>query len=178
MVLARVSNVKSGWKSMFMVFTTAASDDEQTIVRLAFETIEKIVREHFQHITETVGAAACWAAGTDSSRLTREDLQRTFRSGGGIQCWRLLVLRAREARRRQLRAWHETVPVRGATPAAHHPVITRWAPDPGCAGDHHVHGLRELPDRVHQQPSLPGRRPQRHRLPALLRHEARRRHHR
>lgn len=54
MVLARVGNVKSGWKSMFMVFTTAASDDEQTIVRLAFETIEKIVREHFQHITETV----------------------------------------------------------------------------------------------------------------------------
>lgn len=53
MVLARVGNVKSGWKSMFMVFTTAASDEAPTIVRLAFETIEKIVREHFQHITET-----------------------------------------------------------------------------------------------------------------------------
>jgi Tfp pilus assembly protein PilV len=26
MVLARVTNVKSGWKSMFMVFTTAAGD--------------------------------------------------------------------------------------------------------------------------------------------------------
>ncbi len=53
MVLARVSNVKSGWKSMFMVFTTAASDESQMIVRLAFETIEKIVREHFEFITET-----------------------------------------------------------------------------------------------------------------------------
>ena len=53
MVLARVNNVKSGWKSMFMVFTTAASDDSQMIVRLAFETIEKIVREHFEFITET-----------------------------------------------------------------------------------------------------------------------------
>ena len=53
MVLARVGNVKSGWKSMFMVFTTAAADEAPTIVRLAFETIEKIVREHFQHITET-----------------------------------------------------------------------------------------------------------------------------
>jgi Domain of unknown function (DUF1981) len=53
MVLARVGNVKSGWKSMFMVFTTAASDEAPTIVRLAFETVEKIVREHFQHITET-----------------------------------------------------------------------------------------------------------------------------
>lgn len=53
MVLARVKNVKSGWKSMFMVYTTAASDDSQMIVRLAFETIEKIVREHFDFITET-----------------------------------------------------------------------------------------------------------------------------
>ena len=53
MVLAKVNNVKSGWKSMFMVFTTAASDESQMIVRLAFETIEKIVREHFDYITET-----------------------------------------------------------------------------------------------------------------------------
>ncbi|KAL3151968.1 hypothetical protein ABBQ32_001092 [Trebouxia sp. C0010 RCD-2024] len=53
MVLARVGNVKSGWKSMFMVFTTAAGDEQPTIVRLAFETIEKIVREHFDFITET-----------------------------------------------------------------------------------------------------------------------------
>jgi len=53
MVLARVNNVKSGWKSMFMVFTTAAGDKDPTIVRLAFDTIEKIVREHFNHITET-----------------------------------------------------------------------------------------------------------------------------
>ena len=59
MVLARVTNVKSGWKSMFMVFTTAASDDSQMIVRLAFETIEKIVREHFEHITETEVGPCC-----------------------------------------------------------------------------------------------------------------------
>ncbi|KAE8665779.1 Brefeldin A-inhibited guanine nucleotide-exchange protein 2 [Hibiscus syriacus] len=30
MVLSRVNNVKSGWKSMFMVFTTAAYDDHKT----------------------------------------------------------------------------------------------------------------------------------------------------
>lgn len=36
-----------------MVFTTAAGDEQQTIVKLAFETIEKIVREHFDFITET-----------------------------------------------------------------------------------------------------------------------------
>ncbi|KAI8465270.1 MAG: hypothetical protein J3K34DRAFT_525495 [Monoraphidium minutum] len=56
MVLARVDNVKSGWKSMFMVFTTAAGDPDPTIVRLAFDTIERIVREHFGHITETEAA--------------------------------------------------------------------------------------------------------------------------
>lgn len=33
MILARVTNVKSGWKSMFMVFTTAANDRDPMIVR-------------------------------------------------------------------------------------------------------------------------------------------------
>nr|GEW39325.1 brefeldin A-inhibited guanine nucleotide-exchange protein 2-like [Tanacetum cinerariifolium] len=53
MVQSRVSNVKSGWKSMFMVFTTAAYDDQRNIVLLAFEMIEKIVRDYFPYITET-----------------------------------------------------------------------------------------------------------------------------
>ncbi len=38
---------------MFMVFTTAANDESPMIVRLAFDTVEKIVREHFDYITET-----------------------------------------------------------------------------------------------------------------------------
>ncbi|KAK1418745.1 hypothetical protein QVD17_27891 [Tagetes erecta] len=53
MVLSRVNNVKSGWKSMFMVFTTAAYDDHKNIVFLAFEIIEKIVQDYFPYITET-----------------------------------------------------------------------------------------------------------------------------
>ncbi|KAJ4966640.1 hypothetical protein NE237_018489 [Protea cynaroides] len=53
MVLSRVSNVKSGWKSVFMVFTTAAADERKNIVLLAFETMEKIVRDYFPYITET-----------------------------------------------------------------------------------------------------------------------------
>ncbi|KAG9136782.1 hypothetical protein Leryth_004541 [Lithospermum erythrorhizon] len=53
MVLSRVSNVKSGWKSVFMVFTTAGADERKNIVLLAFETMEKIVREYFPYITET-----------------------------------------------------------------------------------------------------------------------------
>ncbi|KHN46856.1 Brefeldin A-inhibited guanine nucleotide-exchange protein 2 [Glycine soja] len=53
MVLSRVSNVKSGWKSVFMVFTAAAADERKNIVLLAFETMEKIVRQFFPYITET-----------------------------------------------------------------------------------------------------------------------------
>ncbi|KAL5792560.1 hypothetical protein ACOSP7_001154 [Xanthoceras sorbifolium] len=53
MVLSRVNNVKSGWKSMFMVFTTAAYDDHKNIVLLSFEIIEKIIRDYFPYITET-----------------------------------------------------------------------------------------------------------------------------
>lgn len=53
MVFARVNQVKSGWKIIFMVFTTAAYDDHKNIVLLAFETIEKIVRDYFPYITET-----------------------------------------------------------------------------------------------------------------------------
>ncbi|KAJ8453076.1 hypothetical protein Cgig2_014839 [Carnegiea gigantea] len=80
MVLSRVSNVKSGWKSVFMisqcgpsllqkanlvcaayeffsqVFTTAAADERKSIVLLAFGTMEKIVREYFPYITETESA--------------------------------------------------------------------------------------------------------------------------
>ncbi|KAK9020617.1 hypothetical protein V6N11_010635 [Hibiscus sabdariffa] len=56
MVLSRVSNVKSGWKSVFMVFTAAAADEHKNIVLVAFETMEKIVREYFPHITETEAA--------------------------------------------------------------------------------------------------------------------------
>ncbi|XP_022763827.1 brefeldin A-inhibited guanine nucleotide-exchange protein 1-like isoform X2 [Durio zibethinus] len=56
MVLSRVSNVKSGWKSVFVVFTAAAADERMNIVLLAFETTEKIVREYFPRITETEAA--------------------------------------------------------------------------------------------------------------------------
>lgn len=35
------------------VYTAAAADERKNIVLLAFETMEKIVREYFPHITET-----------------------------------------------------------------------------------------------------------------------------
>ncbi|XP_064973718.1 brefeldin A-inhibited guanine nucleotide-exchange protein 1-like [Musa acuminata AAA Group] len=53
MVLGRVNHVKSGWKSVFTVFTIAAADERKSIVLLAFGTMEKIVRDYFPYITET-----------------------------------------------------------------------------------------------------------------------------
>ena len=38
---------------MFMIFTAAANDEERAVVQLAFETIERIIRDQFEHITET-----------------------------------------------------------------------------------------------------------------------------
>jgi brefeldin A-inhibited guanine nucleotide-exchange protein len=38
---------------MYVCTHTHTGDKEPTIVRLSFDTIEKIVREHFNHITET-----------------------------------------------------------------------------------------------------------------------------
>lgn len=39
--------------SLLQVFTAAAADERKNIVLLAFETMEKIVREYFPYITET-----------------------------------------------------------------------------------------------------------------------------
>jgi brefeldin A-inhibited guanine nucleotide-exchange protein len=52
MVAARVHNIKSGWTPMFMVFACAAADESIQVVRLGFDTIERIVRSHFAHITD------------------------------------------------------------------------------------------------------------------------------
>ena len=43
MILARGENIKSGWKSIFMVFTAAASESDESIVTLAFEITNKIL---------------------------------------------------------------------------------------------------------------------------------------
>jgi len=42
------------------VFTTAASDENPQIVRLAFDTVEKIVREHFHYITGGRAGRLMW----------------------------------------------------------------------------------------------------------------------
>lgn len=51
MVQARAVNIKSGWKSLFGVFLIAASDSDEGIVRLAFETVAMVMRDYFPHIS-------------------------------------------------------------------------------------------------------------------------------
>lgn len=76
MVSSKVKNVKSGWKSMFMVFTTAAYDDHKSIVLLGFDIMERILRDYFPYITETetntfTDCVNCLVAFTNS-RINRE----------------------------------------------------------------------------------------------------------
>ncbi|KAL8142211.1 hypothetical protein V2J09_015243 [Rumex salicifolius] len=76
MVSSKVKNVKSGWKSMFMVFTTAAYDDHKSIVLLGFDIMEKILRDYFPYITETetttfTDCVNCLVAFTNS-RMSRD----------------------------------------------------------------------------------------------------------
>jgi guanine nucleotide-exchange factor len=41
MIKSKVGSIKSGWKSVFMVFTTAAFDDDHRISVIAFENVEQ-----------------------------------------------------------------------------------------------------------------------------------------
>jgi brefeldin A-inhibited guanine nucleotide-exchange protein len=64
MIHARASNVKSGWKSIFAVFKVAAGDPEESIVALAFATVETIMKQFFTLIAESffVECVSCLAA--------------------------------------------------------------------------------------------------------------------
>ncbi|XP_066526560.1 brefeldin A-inhibited guanine nucleotide-exchange protein 2 [Hoplias malabaricus] len=48
MVNSQASNIRSGWKNIFSVFHQAASDHDETIVELAFQTTGHIVMHTFQ----------------------------------------------------------------------------------------------------------------------------------
>ena len=52
MVSGQARNVKSGWKSVFAILS-AAADAEPETGALAFEIVERVIREHFDRITET-----------------------------------------------------------------------------------------------------------------------------
>ncbi|GAB4845824.1 Brefeldin A-inhibited guanine nucleotide-exchange protein 5 [Ancistrocladus abbreviatus] len=51
MIKSKVGSIKSGWRSVFMIFTAAAADDEsESIVESAFENVEQVILEHFDQV--------------------------------------------------------------------------------------------------------------------------------
>ncbi|KAG4190196.1 hypothetical protein ERO13_A07G018300v2 [Gossypium hirsutum] len=50
MIKSKVGSIKSGWRSVFMIFTAAADDDMEPIVESAFENVEQVVLEHFDQV--------------------------------------------------------------------------------------------------------------------------------
>lgn len=41
MIKSKVGNIKSGWRSVFMIFTASADDESESIVESAFENVEQ-----------------------------------------------------------------------------------------------------------------------------------------
>ena len=41
MIKSKVGSIKSGWRSVFMIFTAAADDESEPIVESAFENVEQ-----------------------------------------------------------------------------------------------------------------------------------------
>ncbi|CAJ2650059.1 brefeldin A-inhibited guanine nucleotide-exchange protein 5 isoform X3 [Trifolium pratense] len=50
MIKSKVGNIKSGWHSVFMIFTAAADDELESIVESAFENVEQVILEHFDQV--------------------------------------------------------------------------------------------------------------------------------
>ncbi|CAN1290784.1 Brefeldin A-inhibited guanine nucleotide-exchange protein 5 [Linum perenne] len=47
MIKSKGGSIKSGWHSVFMIFTTVADDEKESIVERAFENVEQVILEHF-----------------------------------------------------------------------------------------------------------------------------------
>ncbi|KAG4144466.1 hypothetical protein ERO13_D05G038800v2 [Gossypium hirsutum] len=50
LIKSKVAGIKSGWQSVFMIFTAAADDDLESIIEKAFENVEQILLERFDQI--------------------------------------------------------------------------------------------------------------------------------
>lgn len=78
MVNSQAHNIRSGWKNIFSVFHLAASDQDEAIVELAFQTTGKIINElypqhfaimidSFQDAVKCLSEFACNASFPDTS---------------------------------------------------------------------------------------------------------------
>lgn len=78
MVKSQAQNIKSGWKNIFGVFHLAASQNDERIVNLSFETVNEIIRvcaekyflsilDSFQDAIKCLSEFACNSASPDIS---------------------------------------------------------------------------------------------------------------
>eukprot|EP00002_Diphylleia_rotans_P014444 TRINITY_DN2814_c0_g1_i8.p1 TRINITY_DN2814_c0_g1~~TRINITY_DN2814_c0_g1_i8.p1 ORF type:complete len:1545 (+),score=258.96 TRINITY_DN2814_c0_g1_i8:58-4692(+) len=54
MIEARAKNIKSGWKSIFIVFSQASTDGDESINSMTFQVMEMIVQNKFGFISESL----------------------------------------------------------------------------------------------------------------------------
>eukprot|EP01097_Dermamoeba_algensis_P006564 TRINITY_DN4101_c0_g1_i2.p1 TRINITY_DN4101_c0_g1~~TRINITY_DN4101_c0_g1_i2.p1 ORF type:complete len:1325 (+),score=338.62 TRINITY_DN4101_c0_g1_i2:566-3976(+) len=53
MIYSRAGNIKSGWKSIFTVFSFSSNESDVHLVSLAFSSVEMVIRKHFPLISES-----------------------------------------------------------------------------------------------------------------------------
>ncbi|KAK1263102.1 Brefeldin A-inhibited guanine nucleotide-exchange protein 5 [Acorus gramineus] len=75
MIKSKVGSIKSGWRSVFMIFTAAADDDLEPIVESAFENVEQVILEHFDQVVgdcfmDCVNCLIAFANNRSSSRIS------------------------------------------------------------------------------------------------------------
>ena len=54
-ILARGNRIRSGWKTLIQVFTSAAADETDSVMSNAFSIVQRIVQDHLTSITEEDG---------------------------------------------------------------------------------------------------------------------------
>lgn len=59
MVNSQAANIRSGWKNIFSVFHLAASDQDESIVELAFQTTGHIVSKYSLTVLSAERKAEC-----------------------------------------------------------------------------------------------------------------------
>ncbi|KAI6247943.1 hypothetical protein HI914_03819 [Erysiphe necator] len=71
MIQARGENIRSGWRTMFGVFTIAAKEPYESIVSLAFENVNQIYKTHFGLVISQGAFADLIVCLTEFSKNTR-----------------------------------------------------------------------------------------------------------
>ncbi|KAI0701822.1 hypothetical protein BC835DRAFT_1264460 [Cytidiella melzeri] len=71
MIQARVANMRSGWRTMFGVFTAAAKVPTERIVNSAFEIVTRLNKEHFPSIVRHGSFADLTVCITDFCKVTK-----------------------------------------------------------------------------------------------------------